>query len=336
MYMKAAILEEQNKPLVIRTLEIPKLKRGQVLVRVHASGICGAQLGEISGSNGPDKYLPHLMGHEGGGIIEAVGPGVSSVGVGDHVVMHWRKGSGIESEPPKYLGEAGKVYGAGWVTTFNTMAIVSENRVTKISENIPFEIAALMGCAVTTGFGVVFNEAKLSKGQSIAVAGCGGVGLNVIQGARIRKAGHIVAIDRCKSKLGMAENFGADDIFCGDFNSQSWGFGDVDVFVDCTGNVDVIAFGYSISKKTILVGQPRKGETLALPNMRQHYCGKVLMDSQGGATNPQRDIPFYLSMYRDNLLELDSLITHRFPFSEINEALDTARSGKAGRVILEM
>lgn len=336
MYMKAAVLEALNRPLALRELEIPTLKSGQVLVHVAVSGICGAQLGEISGSGGDDKYLPHLMGHEGGGIVTGIGSDVTTVKVGDHVVMHWRKGDGIESALPVYKDQDGNSVGAGSVTTFNTYAVVSENRVTSILKNVPFEIAALMGCAVTTGLGIVFNDAKLSKGQSIAVAGCGGVGLNVIQGARIRKADRIVAIDRCKDKLGMAKDFGATDIFHGDCCSGFWNGDDVDVFVDCTGDVDVISLGYSMAKKTILVGQPKKEEVLILPNFRQNYCGKILMDSQGGATNPTIDIPKYLEMYMSGELDLDSLITHRFPLDGINLALDMARSGQSGRCIVEM
>src|SRR3989344_331856 len=125
--MQAAILVELNKPLVVARLELPKaLSFGQVLVEVRYSGICGAQINEIEGAKGPDKFLPHLLGHEGSGIVEDVGPGVRTVVKGDHVVLHWRPSDGIQSEPPQYQWK-GKTVNAGWVTTFNDRAVISEN-----------------------------------------------------------------------------------------------------------------------------------------------------------------------------------------------------------------
>jgi len=330
--MRAAVLERLNKPLIVKELAILELSFGQVLVKIHASGICGAQMGEVCGANGVDKYLPHLLGHEGGGEVLEVGPGVSTVKPGDHVVLHWRKGTGMEANPPVYIDADGNSVGAGWVTTFSEAAVISENRLTVIDDDVPFDIAALMGCAVTTGLGLINNDAQLKIGQSIAVAGCGGIGLNVIQGARIVGATPIIAIDIHDSKLEMAKKFGA--IYT--YNSSGWSFGDVDVFVDCTGNPDVIAFGYSIAKKTILVGQPKKGECLTIPNVRSCYCGKTIMDSQGGQTNPSVDIPNYLKLYKSGRLNLIDLITHRFKLEDINAAMSMAFSGKAVRCVLEM
>lgn len=334
--MKAAILEKLNSPLTIKELQIPALDFGQVLVRVYSSGICGAQMGEISGAKGKDKYLPHLLGHEGGGMVVDIGIGVSHVEPGDHVVMHWRKGIGIEANPPKYIVEDGNIIGAGLIATFADMAIVSENRLTPISKDIPFDIAALMGCAVTTGLGLINNEARLKFGQSIAVAGCGGVGLNVIQGAALAGADRIVAIDIYDHKLIRATLFGATDIVSVSQGSDIRDIDKVDVFVDCTGNVDAIERGYSIAQKTILVGQPRYEQDLIIRNMRQNYCGKILMDSQGGLTNPTIDIPRYLKLYRRGKLDLDSLITDKYPLDQVNEALDEIRAGNViGRCILE-
>ncbi len=334
--MKAAVLEKLNSPLTIKELQIPALDFGQVLVRVYSSGICGAQMGEISGAKGEDKYLPHLLGHEGGGMVVDIGIGVSHVEPGDHVVMHWRKGIGIEANPPKYIAEDGSIIGAGPIATFADMAIVSENRLTPISKDIPFDIAALMGCAVTTGLGLINNEARLKFGQSIAVAGCGGVGLNVIQGAALAGADRIVAIDIYDHKLSRATLFGATDIVRVSQGSDIRDIDKVDVFVDCTGNVDAIERGYSIAQKTILVGQPRYEQDLIIRNMRQNYCGKILMDSQGGLTNPTIDIPRYLKLYRRGKLDLDSLITDKYPLDQVNEALDEIRAGKViGRCILE-
>src|SRR5262249_13581836 len=181
MKMKAAILETLRAPLVIDEIEIPALQCGQVLAKIHRTSICGAQLGEIDGRKGEDKFLPHLLGHEGGGVVLETGPGVTHVRRGDHVVLHWRKGPGIQASTAKYDWN-GRTVNSGWVTTFNEYTVVSENRLTPIPKDVPFEIAALMGCAVTTALGVINNLAQLKIGQSIAVFGCGGVGLNVVQG----------------------------------------------------------------------------------------------------------------------------------------------------------
>src|SRR2546426_4088147 len=144
MKTRAAILVENNKPLVVDEIELPVLGVGQVLVKIGVSGICGAQLGEIAAVKGPDKFLPHLLGHEGGGIVEEVGPGVTHVKPGDRVCLHWRKGTGIHAQPAKYNWR-GKTVNSGWVTTFSDHSVVSENRVTPADAS--FEIAALMGCA---------------------------------------------------------------------------------------------------------------------------------------------------------------------------------------------
>ena len=185
-------------------LEMPSLDVGQVLVKVEYSGICGKQLDEISGKQGPDPYLPHLLGHEGGGIVAEIGPGVRKVSAGDHVVVHWTKGAGIDSAPPRFKWD-GAVISAGWATTFSDYTIVSENRLTTVPKDLRLDVAALLGCAVTTGLGIVFNNAQLMPGQSIAVFGVGGVGLNVVQGAALVNAYPIVAVDLTDDKTPTGE-----------------------------------------------------------------------------------------------------------------------------------
>jgi len=337
--MKAAILEKQGAPLVVEDIELPALGVGQCLVRVYASGICGKQLGEISGAFGPDKYLPHLMGHEGGGVVESIGAGVTRVKPRDHVALHWRKGTGIESACPKYKRGDGLV-GGGAVTTFQEYSVVSENRLTVVDESTPHDVAALMGCAVTTGMGVVFNEARLQPGQNIAVIGCGGVGLSIIQAAALASAGNIAALDLYPTKLALAQECGATRTIN---LADSWlglkFITDYDFIVDTTGKPDLIAEAYHLvapGGKVIMVGQPPRSKALVLPDVAGDFKGKTLMDSTGGHTSPNEDIPRYLRLYRKGLLRIDNLITHRFPLGRVHEALDTVRSGCAGRVILEM
>jgi S-(hydroxymethyl)glutathione dehydrogenase/alcohol dehydrogenase len=343
MKTRAAILLELNAPLVVEEIEVPKLDVGQVLVQVHCSGICGAQIGEISGVKGPDKFLPHLMGHEGGAVVLETGPGVTQVRPGDRVCMHWRKGAGIQAQPAKYDWN-GRVVNAGWVTTFNEHAVVSENRLTRIPDDVGFEVAALMGCAVTTALGIVNNDANVKMGQSVAVLGCGGVGLNVIQGAAMVSAFPIIAIDIHDHKLEMARSFGATHVI----NSaradlreavrEIVGGTGVDVFVENTGLVRLIEQAYSLTAaqgRTILVGVPRHDQDITIHSLPLHF-GKVLTGCEGGHTYPTADIPRYLNLYRHGKLELESQITHRFRFEEINQALDTVRAGGAGRCLLLM
>jgi S-(hydroxymethyl)glutathione dehydrogenase/alcohol dehydrogenase len=343
MKMKAAILTSLRAPLVLDDIDIPALECGQVLVQICQTGICGAQLGEIDGKKGEDKFLPHLLGHEGGGVVLEAGPGVTHIRKGDHVVLHWRKGAGIHAKPAKYLWD-GRTVNSGWVTTFNECAVVSENRLTPIPKDVPFEVAALMGCAVTTALGLINNLAQVKIGQSLAVFGCGGVGLNVVQGAAMVSADPIIAIDIYDDKLALAREFGASHLI----NSAKSdvreevrkivGAAGVDVFVENTGLVRLIETAYALTAnagKTILVGVPKHDEDITIHSLPLHF-GKVLTGCEGGSTDPTVDIPRYLRLYQRGKLKLDRLITHRMPFAEINSALEKVRAGEVGRCVLSM
>ncbi len=339
----AAILVESNKPLVVDEIELPTLGVGQVLVKINVSGICGAQLGEIAAVKGPDKFLPHLLGHEGGGVVEEVGPGVTHVKPGDHVCLHWRKGAGIHAQPARYNWQ-GKTVNAGWVTTFSRHSVVSENRVTAISKDVPFEIAALMGCAVTTALGVINNDARVKIGESVAVFGCGGVGLNVVQGAAMVSADPIIAVDIYDSKLEFARQFGATHTINGKTTDvraairSIVGARGVDVAVENTGNVRLIEMAYELTAaqgRVVCVGVPRWNEDITIHSLPLHF-GKVLTGCEGGQSYPTTDIPRYLRLYQRGKLALDRLITHHFPLERINDALDVVRGGEAGRVVLDM
>ncbi len=336
MRARAAILETLGAPLIVDEIEIPAPGKGQVLVHVYCSGICGKQIEEISAER--DPHLPHLLGHEGGGTVEAIGEGVTHVKEGDHVVMHWRKGAGIESDFPKYIWR-NKTIGAGLITTFNEYALVSENRLTVIDKEIPMDIAALMGCAVTTGLGVVFKEAKLRPGQSIAVFGCGGVGLNIIQAASMVSAGQISAFDIREEKLDMAMKCGAT--LGWNLKEGPIAFRDVDVVVDCTGSVELIEKGLELTAAgglMILVGLPhgKLSSTIKIRNMRQHFTGKRMIFSNGGSSDPNTDIPDYLELYRMGNLKLNDLITDHLPLNDINKAIGKMMIGDCGRCIVEM
>ncbi len=343
--MKAAILVEQRAPLEVAEVELPEeLSCGQVLVKVHYSGICGAQVNEIEGAKGPDKFLPHLLGHEGSATVLKVGQAVKTVKAGDRVVMHWRQSNGIQSETPTYRWNGQKV-NAGWVTTFNEYAVVSENRLTLIPEDFNLKLATLFGCAITTAMGVINNDAQVKIGQSVVVFGVGGVGLNIIQAASMVSANPIISVDLIETKLEMAKRFGATHGLNSNTNGdliaeihKIVGPAGADVVIDTTGIARVIEQAYELTHsdgKTILVGVPKKGDNISIYSLPLHFK-KVLTGSHGGSAEPHIDIPRYICLVKAGKLKLDGLITHEFSLNEINEAIKVLKSGQAGRVVVAM
>jgi S-(hydroxymethyl)glutathione dehydrogenase/alcohol dehydrogenase len=341
---RAAILVELKKPLVIDEIALPeKLEAGQVLVEIHASGVCGSQLGEIDGAKGEDKFLPHLLGHEGSGVVLECGPGVRHAEPGDKVVLHWRKGLGIESAVPSYQWR-GKKLNAGWITTFNQHAIVSENRVTVIPADSDLEIAALFGCAVTTGFGVAQNNAKLKIGESVVVFGAGGVGLNIVQAAALSGAYPVIAIDLYDNRLELARDMGATHTINSSREEAAGRIrdiagGSVDAFIDNTGQPAIIQLGYQLTGpkgRVTLVGVPRKGHDISIYSLPLHF-GKVLSGSHGGEAVPEQDIPRYHTLFRAGRIKLRELITNRYPLDDVNQAIQGMRDGSvAGRCLIRM
>ena len=342
---KAAILIKQKSELVVDNIQLPSnLKVGQVLVKIFVSGICGSQIGEIEGVKGEDKFLPHLMGHEGCGEVIEIGPGVKTINVGDRVCLHWRKGIGIQSDPPKYKWKD-KVLNAGWITTFNNYAVISENRCTKVIEDISNDDVALFGCAVTTGFGVIENNAELRMGESIVVFGSGGVGLNIIQAAKLRSAWPIIAVDLYDNRLKLAKELGAH--FCINSNLHNakdkietiLGRNKLDFFIDNTGIPEIIEMGYELtnsSGKVILVGVPRLGSKTNIYTLPLHF-GKTILGSHGGESNPELDIPRYMNLLRMNFWNLNNFISKRYNLDQINEAISDMRNGStAGRIMIDM
>jgi S-(hydroxymethyl)glutathione dehydrogenase / alcohol dehydrogenase len=340
----AAILTETNAPLVVDTVEIPDLVFGQVLVKIHYSTICGSQINEIEGTKGPDKYLPHLLGHEGAGEVLAVAQGVTRVKKGDHVVLHWRPASGIESLPSVYKWKNKKV-NAGRITTFQQYSVVSENRLTVIPKDFDLKIAPLFGCAVTTALGVVNNDAAVKIGQSVIVFGVGGVGLNIVQGLSLVSACPIIAIDLFDEKLAMAKKLGATHTINSsksDNISKSIldiiGANGADVVIDVTGNTKVIQLCYDLTSsegKTVLVGVPKKGDNVSIYTLPLHF-NKTFHGSHGGSSVPDVDIPRYIKLVKTNKLKLDRMITHQFSLSDINTAIQTTKNRSAGKILLKM
>ena len=343
--MKAAILTELQRPLVIDHVELPlELDVGQVLVKIECSGICGSQLGEIAGAKGEDKYLPHLLGHEASGVVQAVGAGVRFVKPGERVVMHWRKSQGIESLPPRYTWR-GKPLNAGLLATFNEYAIVSENRLTPVASDCDMEVASLFGCAVTTGFGVAENNAKIQLGESVVVFGAGGVGLNIVQAAALRSAYPIIAVDLHDGRLELAKSLGATHAINSSTTDARAAIAAIicrqglDVFIDNTGQPAIIEMGYELTKaqgRVVLVGVPHKGRNINIYSLPLHF-DKQLSGSHGGEAIPHQDIPRYMRLLDAGLIQLKPLITEYFKLDEINTAIARMRSGElSGRCLVRM
>jgi S-(hydroxymethyl)glutathione dehydrogenase/alcohol dehydrogenase len=340
---KAAILAESRKPLVVDEIELPaELGVGQVLVRVLYTSICGAQINEIEAVKGPDKFLPHLLGHEACARVLEIGPGVTTVAPGDTVVLHWRPSQGIQCPPPSYRW-GGRKLNAGWVTTFNDHAVISENRMTVIPADFGLRTAPLLGCAVTTAAGVINNDAALKIGESVAIFGVGGVGLNVVQFAHLAGAHPIVAVDLVEAKLAMARARGAthciEAAVVGDVAAairEIVGSKGPDKVIETTGVKSVIEMAYDLTHPDgtcVLVGVP--SEKVSIHTLPIHF-NKVLTGSHGGDAVPHVDIPRIIRLVRAGRLSLDGLITHELPLDDINRALDVVRGGSAGRVLIRM
>ena len=309
--MRAAVLSEIGQPLAV--VEIPVvfgngtffddeigLKQGQVLIQVLCAGICGSQLQEIDGIKGDPTHCPHLLGHEGCGIVRGIrADSDGKIKVGDKVVMHWRKGSGMD------VSEGGTFHGirSGPVTTFSEYTIVSENRVTPIPDDVPNDLAALLGCALSTALALVENEADVPNTKTAFVIGCGGLGLALILALKAAGVKHVFATDINEGKLPIVDSLKANFLF-----NQAAGF---DLVIDTTGQFKHLATGRYISLQ--------KG------------------GSEGGGFNPDKDIPRYVQMWRDGKLDdYSKLITHRIKLDDINKGIQLMRHGKAGRVMIEL
>lgn len=333
MKTTAAILVEQRQPLLLDEVELPALGYGQVLVEVKVSRICGSQIGEIDGVKGPDRFLPHLLGHEAGGIVLETGPEVSHVKPGDAVVLHWRPGAGIQAAPSKYrLGS--RTINAGNITTFQALTVVSENRLTRIPAGTDFELAALLADTLTTGFGAVTRDARVTIGEAVVVIGVGGIGLGTVFGAHLAGAHPVIAADLHDHKLAKAREFGATHTI----NTRTTDLaaavqdilgGPADAVFDVTGNATVIEQAWRITGpkgRLVLVGVMRHDQHLSLNTLPLHY-GKVLTGSEGGSSQPHRDIPRYLRLFSTGRFDPRGMITHRCSLSGINDAIATMRSG---------
>jgi Zn-dependent alcohol dehydrogenase len=341
--MKSAIINEVNSPLTIEDLTLPEtLDFGQVLVKVTVSGLCGAQLQEIAGDKNNAKFMPHLTGHEGSGVVQKVGPGVTKVKEGDKVILHWRKGSGIESNFPSYMMGDRKLSG-GKVNTITEYAVVSENRMTPVPSDIDDEFCALMGCGISTSFSVISKEADVKFGESVLVIGCGGVGLGCISASKMLNASPVIGVDINPEKYRLVRKNGGDHFFNSEnaINYLLENKTKIDCIIDTVGNLDLVSQflpHLSDQGRCILVSLPKKGTSLTVsdPNRLFGTEGQRILTTQAGGFDPDTDIKRFVKLYQMGKIDYKSLITHRFKLEEINEAIQTLRSGEAGRIMIEI
>ncbi len=341
MHTQAALLVETNQPLIIDSIEIPLLKPGQVLIDIQYSGICHTQLLEVRGHRGTDRFLPHCLGHEGSGIVIDIASDVNKVRTDDHVILSWIKGSGANVPSTTYHWK-GRSVNAGGITTFSHHAIISENRLTVIPKSFPLKEAALLGCVVPTGLGSVFNTAKPSPGQSLAVFGCGGIGLCVILGAVIAGCGPIIAIDINPDKLELAKTMGAHytiNATTSDSIEEINAICALDFAIEASGSP--VAMKQAIQSvrpqggTAVIIGNAHAGVELTI-DPKEFNQGKSILGTWGGDNKPDLHYPRYCNLIYHGLLNLTPLITSHYKLHEINQAIDDLEQGKVIRPLINL
>jgi S-(hydroxymethyl)glutathione dehydrogenase/alcohol dehydrogenase len=356
---RAAICRELNQPVVVEEISVEPPKRGEVTVKLAACGVCHSDLSATNGTLA--MPLPLVLGHEAAGEVVEVGSDATGLKEGDHVVSSFiymcgecrfcaagrpvlctEQNRAITTLPDGTVrtrdaaGSPLNVFsGCGVMAEYATLHV---DNLVRIDPKIPLDRAALVGCAVTTGVGAVFNTARVTPGASVAVFGCGGVGLNVVQGARIAGAGRIIAIDTLQAKLEMAKQFGATDtlLFEGDIakSLKKITGGGPDYAFECVGNGELAAAAYRAIRRgglAVVVGVAKPGDTTAVRTMTLPFEEKTLTGSYFGSCVPRVDFPRMLGLYMGGKLKLDELITRRYSIDEAPQAFADLESGRNAR-----
>ena len=367
MTVKAAVLRAPGKPLTIEALALGNPRAHEVRVRIEATGLCHSDLHVIEGDM--KVPLPVVLGHEGAGVVEAVGPEVTRVKLGDHVALSWAPECGVcrycvggrpnlcTASAPRVLdgtlldgstrladaaGES--VFHYSFLSTFAESAVVPEASCIAIDREAPFAPASLVGCAVMTGIGAAVNTAKVRPGSTVAVLGLGGVGLNVVQGAALCGAERVVGIDSNPAKAKTAEIFGLTDFLdprAGPLVEQMRALlgGELaDYAFEAIGNPATMTAAYEITARggtVVYIGIASDGAKLELPATRLPREEKIVTGSFYGGARPLLDFPKILDLYLKGRLKLDELVTERLPLKRINEGFDRMRRGDAIRVVVE-
>lgn len=365
--VRAAVLRETGARLEVTEVELAAPRPGEVLVRLHASGVCHSDLNAIDGT-APTR-CPAVLGHEGAGVVEQVGPGVA-LHPGEPVALSWMPWCGQCEEclrglthlcrtawgamghgglldgTPRLSRDGAPVYHYSLLSTFADRAVVAERSCVPIDPDVPFEVAALVGCAVATGVGAVWNTAGVRPGERVAVVGCGGVGLSAVLGAVAVGAAPVVAVDVSPEKLDVARALGATDAvrWAGSPEATAEAVrvasdGGVDYAIEATGRPEAAEAAFLSTRvrgAAVLVGIPRADAQLRLPALSVPRTERRVLGSAYGSAQPARDFPTILALYRSGRLPLDRLISHRLPLEEVETAFALMRSGGARRVLLEL
>lgn len=358
---RAALLRAYGEPLGIEEIALDEPGPGEVMVRLAATGVCHSDFHMLDG--GFKTPLPTVLGHEGAGVVEAVGPEVRGVAVGDHVVLSWipscgrcrycaegrpalcadRQGVERRGEPARMHDAAGEgIHQFLDTSAFAERVLVRAEGVIPIPADVPLETAALVGCAVLTGIGAVTRTARVEAGSSVAVIGCGGVGLNAIQGARLVGAARIVAVDRRPAALALAREFGATETL--DSSDPATGdvarairklSGGVDYAFEVVGRPETIATAWESlapGGTVVVVGLTKQNGQVTLRS--DFLSEKKLLGCIFGSSVPRVDVPRVLELYRMGRLKLDELATRRYRLDEVNTALAALEGGEAGRGVI--
>jgi S-(hydroxymethyl)glutathione dehydrogenase/alcohol dehydrogenase len=368
MKIAAAVLERTGGPLAVTEVELAPPGAGEVLVRLHASGVCHSDENAIDGTS-PTR-CPAVLGHEGAGVVEEVGAGVTRVRPGDHVALSWAPSCGTCAEcvrdlpqlcatawPAMATGglldgttrlsrDGAPVYHYSFISSFAAAAVVPERSCVPIPRDVPFAVAGLVGCAVTTGVGAVWRTARVRPGDRVAVLGCGGVGLSAVLGALAAGAGTVVAGDVDPGKLELARELGADEAVAWAGSAEETAAavvevsgGGVDYAIEATGRPEAMLAAFLSTRPhgaAVLIGIPREDAVLSLPALSIPRLERRILGSIYGSSRPERDFALTLDLYRRGRLPLDKLISHRLPLEQVEDAFELLRSGAALRAVLDL
>ena len=364
---KAAIAWEAGKPLSIEEVQVAPPKAGEVRVRIVATGVCHTDAFTLSGDD-PEGIFPAILGHEGGGIVESIGEGVTSVSVGDHVIplytpecgeckfcksgktnlcqkIRETQGKGLMPDGTTRFSQNGKpIYHYMGCSTFSEYTVLPEISLAKINKEAPLEEVCLLGCGVTTGMGATVNAAKVQKGDSVAVFGLGGIGLSAIIGAQMAGAGRIVAIDLNEKKFDLAKKLGATDCI----NPKNYDKpiqeviveltdGGVDWSFECIGNVNVMRSALECCHKgwgeSVIIGVAGAGQEISTRPF-QLVTGRVWRGTAFGGVKGRSQLPEYVERYLNGEFKLSDFITHTMKLEGINEAFDLMHEGESIRSVI--
>ena len=368
MKIRGVVLEWTGGPLTVSELDLAPPGPEEVLVRLRASGVCHSDYNAVDGTS--ETICPAVLGHEGAGTVEAVGDGVTRVSVGDHVALSWTPSCGTCEEcarglfqlcstvwpamgtgglmdgTPRLSRNGEPVYHYSFLSTFADACVVPERSCVPIATDVPFDVAALVGCAVATGTGAVWRTAGVKEGDRVAVIGCGGVGLSALMAAVAVGAEPVVAVDAAPQKLDVARSFGATDGVEWRGNAEATAEvvreisgGGVDYAIEATGRPEAMQAAFLSTRNrgaAVLVGIPRADALLSLPALTIPRMERRVLGSIYGSTKPERDFPHALGLFREGRLPLDRLVSHRLPLEEAERGFELMHSGDAVRVVLEI